>query len=81
MIISVEQKHIKKGKRMSCGNCPIALAIKEQTYLESLSVGAEDVRSVWRSIPLSRSAQRFVQAFDKRKPVKPFKFKLNLEPA
>lgn len=76
MIISVEQKHIKHGVNASCRECPIALAVKEQMGIESTLVRSDEIVTSFMVQKLPRSAQRFIAAFDKHKPVKPFRFRL-----
>ena len=79
MIVKVTQEHIDKGRRRATSACPIALALKEQLGHEvvvgefSTYIGINS-----DSIPLPRSAQRFVARFDRGKPVKPFNFRVQL---
>ena len=77
MIISVDANHIKNGKKLALTCCPIALAIREQTGYYP-NVTAEEVNTVFYRFTLTRSAKSFIQAFDKGKFVKPFRFKLQL---
>jgi hypothetical protein len=84
MIIKVKQKHIRKGIKSSPTSCPIALAVTEHLNKDGLNVDQAGVykRQTGEQIfTLSRSAQRFIQKFDKTGKGKPFNFKLNYEPA
>ncbi len=85
--IEVTAKHIKKGKKKQCGECPIALAMLDAgmeeprvyadiAYSGSFADNPEfGHRQNW---DLPRSAQRFVQSFDAGRPTaKPFTFFLS----
>lgn len=72
MKIKVTQDHIDRGKAFNCGYCPVALAIREQA--ETVAVSRREVRITAWHYDLPRSAQRFIDRFDLRKPVKPFTF-------
>lgn len=73
--ISVELKHIKRGKRKDSLLCPVALAIREQVssvwHLQA-SYKFLDVNYARYHTP--RSVLRFMRKFDAAKPVKPFNF-------
>jgi hypothetical protein len=76
MLIEVTEKHIKKGRIFDADFCPIAFAIRDKGF-DNVAVFSNEVDLGLKEYkPLPRSAQRFVQAFDNRKPVKPFNFKL-----
>ncbi len=73
MKIEVTQRDISRGERGSITHCPVALAIKRATRRgacvsnECASVGDEDIF-------LPARVGKFIEAFDARKPVKPFTF-------
>lgn len=74
-IIEVAQVHIDKGVIGNPKKCPIALALMYAlgTYV---FVWYDVVRIGRRSIPLSTKAIEFIDRFDDRKHVKPFKFQV-----
>lgn len=80
MLIHVTQRHIDAGCRMSVGNCPIALAIIEQTTLDDvcitgLRVLIGDLSSTeWIELP--HACLLFVHKFDGGFSVAPFSFEL-----
>ena len=79
VLIKVTEEDIKKGIALRCMNCPIALAVNRSlVFSEKVSVGSRFCHTDKESIPLSRSARRFIRRFDKQKPVKPFNFYLRL---
>jgi len=78
MKIQVTEEHIEAGVREDCYLCPIALAIKEQVEIKSVSVASvaninymSGTRKVYK---LSRAAINFIERFDGGKKVKPFNF-------
>jgi hypothetical protein len=90
MIIHVTQKHINKGRRANCRRCPIALAVHEATGETGVVVGSH-IRTgvpkadIWPMfIPgpkrncyrMTQACFKFMNAFDRRLPVKPFSFRL-----
>ena len=85
MRIVIEQEHIDKGLTRAPGLCPVALAVLEQTYAKTVSVGIEDVGFLnpegfpdeWFSLPPDASA--FIDRFDKGLSVYPFSFDLKEE--
>ena len=82
MLIRVTEKHIAKGKPGSCTDCPIALGIAEALpdipMVTVGTVGGHLIRvgDSATFFPLSAAAMRFIRAFDNKRPVKPFNFKL-----
>lgn len=77
MRIKVTQKHIKKGKVASCGECPVALAIKERLQSNDVAVFISSVNINVLPYILTQKAARFVKDFDKGKRVRPFSFNLS----
>ncbi len=75
MKIHVRRRHIEMGKRFSSRECPVALACAE-VFGGVVSVSQWGLRSTdgFHTLPLP--AQRFIDNFDSRKPVKPFTFVL-----
>lgn len=78
MLINVEKKHIRKGVVSDADFCPIAFAIRDKGFDNVAVFSAEVDLGGPDYISLPRSAQRFVQAFDLGKTVKPFNFKLEV---
>jgi hypothetical protein len=80
--IKVTQEHINKGRRRACRQCPVALAIVEQTEFPNPWVGDTHVDLVTSpespSYKLPAEVQRFIDNFDNGKPVKPFAFNLKI---
>jgi len=80
MIISLQNKHIKKAGRSS-KTCPIALAIREKFNDQKLVfVHPEGITITgFKTILPTRSVVRFINRYDSYLPVKPFNFKLEVE--
>jgi len=74
--IHVTAEHIVAGKRTSPTTCPVALALQEVlSFTVAIYSGmrwhkAEGIGSG----SLSLRVERFIHAYDNRKPVKPFNF-------
>ena len=74
MTIEVKKKHIKEGTRLSCEECPIALALQDaglsKAWVEtdSFCVNGDE----FQALPLS--AMLFIDKFDNKKKVEPFSF-------
>jgi len=81
VIIKVQKKHIKLGKRGDFARCPIALAIKDVVIPETVVtlVGKVNFMNSGRVFELPRSARRFIRRFDMNKPVKPFNCLLEIQ--
>lgn len=80
-LIEVKEKHIKNGLPCKSASCPIALALNDAGYQRVL-VDTNVVRINSGSyIGLPTRVKRFIQKFDRHKPVKPFKFWFNQEVA
>lgn len=83
MLIHVTQRHIDAGCVKHGNNCPIALAIIEQSKLVSIYVGKTRIFS---SEPLTLTTDAiadlpsqaidFIALFDKGRPAAPFSFEL-----
>jgi len=81
MMIEVRAADIRKGIRKVPSQCPIAHACKRAFPGAQVSVGFRTVLFGFgntRPARLSRSALRFVRAFDAGRKVKPFRFWLAL---
>ena len=77
MTIHVTQEDIDHGRRRSCTNCPVALALERITG-EMWEVG---LLSAWKlleksypSKTLPKKAHKFILAFDEGRKTKPFSF-------
>ena len=83
-LITVSRRHITKGIANSPEECPIALAIKpklKRAYVPNVighTVELESNGEFVFALPLSKTAQKFVQSFDNNERVKPFSFNLRL---
>ena len=78
--IKVTEKHIAKGIRVHGDKCPVALAIKEKLKIERLCVYSYGANINGNAVRFPRAAALFVNRFDSGKSVKPFSFKLKLNP-
>jgi len=77
--ISVTQEHINYGRRGSCHDCPIALAVCAALRAGRVRVtpGFIDYKR-YLDIPLPAEAQLFITRFDAEVSVKPFEFELEI---
>lgn len=79
MRIHVEQRHIDAGKRLCGSHCPIALAIREATGINTgVAWGRAEMGG--REIPLPAHAHSWYKRLDDGRPVKPFAFDLDWHP-
>lgn len=78
--IDVTAEHIRLGEAGDGEECPIALALCEETGKRWLvcAVHAELAERPYAACRLPRRVQRFVQQFDADKPVRPFAFDLEI---
>ena len=76
--ISVSKKNIKEGRRKKPYACPIALACKDAGLYDP-SVGDYYMVLTGKIVDTPNTVHRFIQNFDAGKPVKPFKFRINLK--
>ena len=80
IIIKVTQKDIDSGVRISCGKCPIALAIIRTINIKTVRVGWSS--TLWTTekgalkATMPSQARHFITAFDNRLSVEPFQFEL-----
>lgn len=79
--IEVTQEDIEKGKPRKSSHCPIARAIKQQCRNGTSVQVSEDGISIehnsrygYASDHPPTRAVRFIERFDRGRPVKPFKF-------
>jgi hypothetical protein len=84
MKIDVTQKHINRGFRKTCGQCPVALALAEAFSANwshagpsTLSVRRNRLRTLDWDTPVV--ARDFMLRFDSGAPVSPFSFDLPIE--
>ena len=77
-IVTVTGDDIRLGTREDCAKCPIARAVKRQFNEMNVQVYSRTVLIDGQRKWLSRSARRFITNFDKKKPVKPFRFILDI---
>lgn len=83
--IRVTQTHIDNGKPIMSRKCPAALALRDQGFPEAV-VGSfgwwpnesiyEYDDEVYRKF--SRRTERWIHAFDRNEPVKPFSFTIDV---
>lgn len=88
-LISVTQKDIDTGIRISCINCPVATALTRDTgsLCEVFQTHPNQDCELWchrpgipiKAISAPRSVNRFVKRFDRGLPVKPFRFYFEVE--
>lgn len=80
VIISVTRKDIAEGRRASPSFCPVALAIRRRYPKKAISVAEKVIfiSSIGERMS-PESVCQFVESFDHRKPVKPFRFKLEVK--
>ena len=78
MKIIVTKEDIQNGRRENPYLCPIARAIKRQCKYTGrrVSVGCRVATVNYRTLDIPKSAQKFIDDFDNKKPVKPFSFNL-----
>jgi len=83
MIVHVKKRHIKFGEPSCSSRCPVALAINVvDGFNKEVLVSPKDkdlrggIKIGNKHYHAPRSVERFVNRFDKGKPVKPFNFKL-----
>ncbi len=76
MIVSVTKDHIKRGKRLDCQECPIALALLDATGENFVAVGTRISVGYFNRYVATRSCLRFIRKFDNGDKVKPFNFRL-----
>jgi hypothetical protein len=79
--IKVTKGDIERGIPMNCSRCPIALAANRAGLVDA----SVSYRVLWtgkdgysKRSAIPRSALRFMAAFDKGRPVKPFSFRLRV---
>lgn len=82
LTVKVEQRHIDKGSSPfpDFQFCPLEGAVREldpAAVVGTLLVNIV-VEGTHQSIPLPRSAQKFIAAFDSGKPVHPATFRLEM---
>lgn len=83
MLIKVTQVHIDNGCRLSCSQCPIALAIYETSALiRNVRVRKittfTDLYHGDKAFKLPDEALEFIQKFDSGLKVEPFEFTLGV---
>jgi hypothetical protein len=91
--VEVTERDIKKGAKLNCNACPIALATKRALYntkgMRKYSKGVSVVCSVtstsepdngrYIAATMPVKASNFIDAFDSNHPVKPFSMTLNFK--
>lgn len=81
MTIEITGDDIKNGKRVSCRECPIALALRREIGASFVSVGMEEIECSGSEFGSLRwmtpaPARKFIDRFDLGRPVKPFVLEL-----
>lgn len=76
-LIVVTKDDIEKGKANDTRNCPIAIAMKRK-FKHSVSWGYSQGYLLFNNKKIvacnRKKSTKFVESFDNREPVKPFKF-------
>jgi hypothetical protein len=80
--IKVTDKHIHHGLRNDCGQCPVALAVKDAIpEAQDISVGDDDIDYVLygyhRACLLDPEVSRRISDFDRGRDMEPFEFTAN----
>ena len=81
MKINVTKRNIEKGKRKSCGACPVALALRRTFKVTEVSVASRIVifgLSPQACFETPDEVLRFMDRFDRRCKVEPFSFELEV---
>ena len=83
--VEVTEGCIRRGVRNHPWRCPVALAVKKvlprgnvrigETAAQIKFAGEESDNYYW----LSERVSRFIRRFDAKRPVKPFKFRLDVD--
>lgn len=86
MRVTVSQAHIDRGTPLTCGFCPLALALQEQTgerwhVIAPFAVPNVRLCDATARVPLPPEATRFIERFDGDLPVEPFSFTFDYMPA
>jgi hypothetical protein len=81
--VNVTQEDIDRGRRGSCGRCPVARAIRRDARLTNILVDPFYVvvglaTPAFFTVHLPRIARRFIEAFDAGRPVRPIAFPLRV---
>lgn len=82
--VKITSQDIKNGRHGSCGNCPIALAVKRTFKVKAASVTdsitfTKELKhggTIQYDIPVTEKISRFTEAFDGYEKVKPISFYL-----
>ncbi len=74
MKITITADDIDNGRAYRADSCPAALALKRRTGNRGATVGIMLARSLGASWRTSRSLQRWIEAFDNSRAVKPASF-------
>lgn len=77
MKIKVTQTDIETGQRCMSRQCPIARAIHRLVKCD-VSVNVVSAEINGKRVALPDSAIEFIDQFDRRKPVQPFEFEIDL---
>lgn len=77
MIVKVTKEHIEKGNLLSRHSCPVALALQDCGFRDAMVWTHKITASGLRDTKSPKSVVRFVRAFDSKKPVKPFTFRIS----
>jgi len=73
--IEVKQEHLNKGKKHKCNECPVALALKDAGF-SGVNVTYFSATLNGTYVPLSKTVESYIKAFDADKPVSPFTFQV-----
>lgn len=78
MLINVTDECIKRGLRVDCGRCPVAIAL-QATFGPVVSVGWDLINVNGSVIDTPKVVRDFIHRFDMGHEVAPFSFILDLD--
>ena len=67
----VLKEDIKKGVKGNCNSCALARAIKRDTKIDNVSVGVDSINVDGIYYKTTKKAEKFIEAFDNGKKLKP----------
>lgn len=80
--LRVNRNHIRKGKPSTEDRCPIALSLRAAGFecpeVNDDEIAFQSTNGTQFTIPTSVRAQRFIKAFDSKRPVKPINLRLTV---
>ena len=80
-IVSVSREDIRMGYSGCPEQCAVALALEREgfsnVYVDKVTIAAE-IDGNYYGFPVSRRLSRWLERYDKQKPVKPIRFIVNV---